>query len=179
MLTLAQIGSEAKDGPHVVKSYPSGAKVVTATMEHAVRLAPMIRKLDKFECMAMGSTPIEALTYGLHMDDVTLTVLNKEGNPIAMFGVGHPKRDTNEHPRGYIWLLGSEDIKRYGYEFMRDSKKFAKMLIQPYSVLENYVYAHYDEAVKWLMFLGADIVTKKDISGLPFYKFRFKNPNLN
>lgn len=178
MLTLDQIDSEAKSPSHLIKSYPSGASVVTASMEHVVRLAPNLRKLDTFECMAMGSTPFEALTYGLHKDDMTFTVLDKEGNPIAMFGVGQSGKGKTDRPRGYIWLLGSKDIEKYGYEFIRDSRRFARILIQPYEVLENFVYAHYDEAVKWLMYLGADIVHKRDISGLPFYRFRFKNPKL-
>lgn len=151
---------------NLIKEYPSGAKVVLATIEHAEELAPNLRKYDLLECVAMGTSAVDALKFGVEHGDVTLSVLNSDGSCIAMLGTG-----SADNGKAYIWLLGSEEIESRSFEFAKDSKRLAQLLVQPYGVAYNYVYAEYHDSVRWLQWIGANFHDKVLVKDLPFYEF--------
>lgn len=146
--------------------YPT-LEIVDAHPDHADYLAPRLRSGDKMECMCLGQKPLEALQTALEHDMATLTVLNKKGKPIAMFGVG----EGEDFP--YIWLLGTDELsKKCKKDFIKYSKMWVSELLKlTGGVAANYVYKYNRPAVRWLRWVGADFIGDIEFNKEPFYKF--------
>ena len=146
--------------------YPT-LEIVDAHPDHADYLAPRLRAGDKMECMCLGQKPLEALQAGLEHDLATLTVLNKKGKPIAMFGIG----EGEDVP--YIWLLATDELsKKCKKDFIKYSKMWVSELLKlTGGVAANYVYKYNRPAVRWLRWVGADFIGDIEFNKEPFYKF--------
>ena len=150
----------------ILKKYASGQSVCIATLAHAEKLAPLLRKEDITEAKAFGyPSSIEALTEAIAADDLSITCLDAEGVPFAMLGVGRAG-DTS-----YIWLLGSEGIKDNWYTFAKGSKEWIQPLIKKYGKVTNFVLESYETSVRWLNWLGADFTKRVEIGGEMFLEF--------
>ena len=154
----------------LIKKYSNGCRAVLATKEHAKELAPFLRLKDRLEVNAeQFSTCEEALMAGLNNDDLTITALDKEGKPFAMFGVG------TALDKPYIWLLGSAGVKDNWYVFAKASKYLLPFLITDYPVVSGLVIKEYKISIKWLKWLGAIFIREVEHNGTPFYEFIIKN----
>ena len=154
------------DMDKVLKKYKSGQSVCVATLAHAEKLAPLLRKEDITEAKAFGYPSSKAaLTEAMAADDLCVTCLDAEGVPFAMLGVGRVE-DTS-----YIWLLGSDGIKDNWYAFAKGSKEWLQPLIKKYGKVTNFVLASYETSVRWLSWLGADFTKKVEIGGETFLEF--------
>lgn len=144
--------------------------IVSATDDDAKCIYPFMRSIDQLECACAGHTPLEALRAGLKYDEVTLTGLDPQGEPFVMFGSG-----VGVDNMPYIWLLGTDAVTDYGYDFLKASRRWAKILTQPYGAAMNVV--HKDNAVarRWLKFIGAVFLRDVEISGHPFSEFVISN----
>ena len=154
------------DMDKILKKYSSGVTVCVATLAHAEKLAPLLRKEDITEAKAFGYPSSKAaLTEAMAADDLCVTCLDAEGVPFAMLGVGRVE-DTS-----YIWLLGSDGIKDNWYTFAKGSKEWLQPLIKKYGKVTNFVLASYETSVRWLSWLGADFTNKVEIGGEVFLEF--------
>ncbi len=144
-----------------------GCKVTLATMEHAEYVAKNMRAIDVLEAKCIGHTPLEAVSCGLEIDDITLTGFDKEGNPACIMGAG-------KHDIAYIWLLGTDAIEKNSYVFLKMSRDIIKFLAKPYGVVSNFV--HKDNLVsrRWLTFCKAEFVNEVSLDNQPFYQFQIK-----
>jgi len=139
--------------------------VVLATKEHVEAIYPFMRKADQLEVHYLNSSPKESLLKGLAYDDLTLTALDPDGVPFAMFGAGSLIEG------GYIWCLGTDGVNDNGYDFIKASRKYTKLLTEPYNVTFNYVHAENEAALKWLKFCGAEMISETQFSNQPFFQF--------
>ena len=139
--------------------------VVVATEEHVERLYPFLRSIDQMEVACMGSTPRDSMLRALEYDDVTLTALDDEGVPFAMFGVGQ-NGDT-----AYIWCLGTEGVNDNAYQFLKCSREWTQRLTRPYGATYNYVHKDNDVAIRWLRFCGALFIKEHTFATQTFYEF--------
>lgn len=154
------------DMDKILKKYSSGVTVCVATLAHAEKLAPLLRKEDITEAKAFGyPSSKEALTEAMAADDLCVTCLDAEGVPFAMLGVGRVE-DTS-----YIWLLGSDGIKDNWYTFAKGSKEWLQPLIKKYGKVTNFVLASYETSIRWLSWLGADFTNKVEMGGEVFLEF--------
>lgn len=140
-------------------------KVVPATEDHIEALYPFIRKADQLEVACMGHTPQESLTYAFNNDDVTLTALDEDDVPFAMFGAGKAGQ------LAYIWLLGTEGVNDNAYDFLKASRKYTQDLVKPYGCAFNFVHHENKVALKWLRFCGATFIRSIEFSNQTFYEF--------
>lgn len=149
-----------------VIKYPT-VDVVQAHPDHADYLASKLRAEDKMECMCLGKKPIEALHEAFEFDIATLTALNKQGKPIAMFGVG----EGDFFP--YIWMLGTNELsKTCKKDFVKFSKQWVMELLKfTGGMAGNFVYKYNRPAVRWLRWVGADFIGETEFNKEPFYKF--------
>jgi hypothetical protein len=139
--------------------------IVEATEEHIEDIYPFMRKADQIEVACMGHHPKQSLQNGLKNDDVTLTALDPEGVPFAMFGVGQ----VNNH--AYIWWLGTESVTDNAYDFLKASRKWTQLLTKPYGTTFNFVHQENKLAIKWLKFCGATFLRKLEFKNQPFFEF--------
>jgi len=152
-------------GDYVIKEYKT-AKAVLATEEHALALAPLLRVKDRMEVGAYGfNDETDALMSAIQNDTITITAMDADNNPFAMFGVGTTKGIS------YIWLLGSEGVKDNWYVFAKASKQILPHLLHEHPIVTNLVLKEYEESVRWLKWLGAKFLREIEINGCLFYEF--------
>lgn len=129
-------------------------------------LSAYLRPEDVAECEAQGKTPLDALAEGLERSDVCYTLLDPAGMPVAMLGVG---------AGGYIWLLGTDGIRKHQTTFLRHCKGFLRTLYDEtgYDLLFNYTYIENELHHKWLKWLGFSFLRVVSLppSNKLFYEF--------
>ena len=152
-------------GMDKVVSFEGKCKVVESTRDHVERIYPYMRKADQIEVACMGHTPEQGLLAGLEHDDATLTALDVDDVPFAMFGVGQ------FHENAYIWCLGTDGVNDNAYDFLKASRKYTQALTKPYGVTFNYVHKDNEAALKWLKFCKASFLMEITISNQPFFQF--------
>ncbi len=113
----------------------------------------------------MGGEPRQSLLRGLETDDVTLTALDADDVPFAMFGVGQIANQA------YIWCLGTDGVSDNRYDFIKASREWTQRLTKPYSAAFNFVHQDNHDAIKWLKFCGASFIRKLTFSNQPFFEF--------
>lgn len=152
--------------------------IVRATREHAIALAPTMRKADAAEVWASGRySPQEALLESLRASAEAYTLLI-DGEPAVMWGVVPlPTRTLLAPPAGAVWLLGGEAVTRHKRLFLRLSRVGLARLLERYPVLVNAVDARYVQAVRWLRWLGFTVGEAQPfgVAGLPFHPISIRS----
>ena len=133
---------------------PERARVVPAVAAHVEALAPCLREADRREIRAAFGRPADAvLRAGFRNAKRCWTVLAGE-RPIAMFGVGR-----RPQPRiGTAWLLASEEFERHGRQLRREGPYWVDALMIGHDVLTNFVPDENRVAVRWLTWLGFELL---------------------
>jgi len=148
--------------------------VVLSVPSDVDRLAPRLREADRLEVeAASGLSPLEALRHGYeHSEDPRTVMLAND--PIALFGVvpfPYPQYDW-----GVPWMLGSDAVLEHWFGFARGSVREFEILRRPYSVLTNHVDPRNELAVRWLRWLGFDLLETAPygVAGLAFTRFEWR-----
>ena len=141
--------------------------VIDAHPDHADYLSDKLRDIDNVECMAFGRKPLEALMLAFEHDMATMTVVDKDNNPLAMFGIG----EDDEMP--YIWMLGTKEFPKIARrDLVKHSKTWIRELLKiTGGAAGNVVHCYNRPAVRWLEWLGASFTHQFTIKGEPFYQF--------
>ncbi|MFB2563649.1 phage protein Gp13 family protein [Rhizobium sp. IMFF44] len=144
--------------------------------EDVTYLAPRLREADRQELLAAGSpSPEQSLTDGLMLSKQCISIVDEEDRAVAMFGVC----PSSEEGVGFVWLLGSDEIKRDKTKFLRRSKQWVDIFHEEFAVLTNFVDRRNEVHLKWLRWLGFKflrIVNAPGPGNLPFYEFaRIRN----
>jgi len=141
--------------------------VIDAHPDHADYLADKLREIDVIECMAFGKKPKEALMSAFDYDMATMTVVDKNNTPLAMFGVG----ENDEMP--YMWMLGTKEFPKVARrDLIKHSKTWIRELLKiTGGSAGNVVHCYNRPAVRWLEWLGANFTKQLTIKGEPFYQF--------
>jgi hypothetical protein len=118
------------------------------------------------------ATPKEALKRGFKNSFICLSII-LNGKVIAMFGC------STEYlcgDRATIWLLAAPELEQIKLRFLKNSKKFIKLFLEYYPILENFVDARNTKSIEWLKFCGAELEDPKPYGKeqLPFRYFSFK-----
>lgn len=141
---------------------------------HIPIVAQDMRDADRLEVLAShGMTPQEALEECIKQSDIAFTGFDKKGVPMLMFGAGS---ESILDPVGIPWMLTAENIYSMQMEFLRVSRYYVFMLRKRYPLLENYVDARYDMAVRWLAWCGFTIHEPEPygVEGQLFRRFTMK-----
>ncbi len=165
MLSLNPFYIRAQTGMARLRVQEGNCFITEATKEHIEQIYPFMRKADQIEVACMGHTPKEALEYSLENDDLTLTALDPEGVPFAMFGVGQVNN------LAYIWWLSTDSVTDHAYDFIKASRKWTQILTKPYGATFNFVHEENKMAIKWLKFCGAVFTRKLNFNNHPFFEF--------
>ena len=84
-----------------------------STLEDIKYLAPRLRYEDKREILAnSGLAPYEALYFSYRYADISFTIVNKQNEPVAIFGINDAGNNV-----GAIWLLATDKLKDIQYFF--------------------------------------------------------------
>jgi hypothetical protein len=140
-----------------------------STLEDIKYLAPRLRQADKEEILAsVGLTPYEALMIGYLENVIVFTIVNKNNEPVAIFGINDVGNNV-----GAIWLLATDKLKDIQYTFLRENKKVIDFLNTKYKILWNFVDCRNSLHIRWLKWCGFKFINKQKYGVLnePFYEF--------
>lgn len=149
-------------------------QIIKATEYHAAAVAATMRKADVDEVWAASrSTPYAALRKSMEFSHGEACTGLADNIPICMFGMG---RYTLLSQIGVPWLLGTDAIAKHGMHFLRTSKRYIEIQRKRYSLLLNYVDARHIIAIRWVRFLGFELLPAKPIGvdRMPFHQFRME-----
>jgi hypothetical protein len=164
--------SGLEDLDEVLKEYKSGHKVVCALPRHVPYLIKNLRSEDLLEVQCFSDTPEKAFLIALSNDETTMTVLAPDNIPYAMFGVGYSDEGT------YIWMLGTTDVLKYKYEFIKRCREWVWAFVGIYEKVYNYVHVDNKLAIKWLKWCGAEFENEYIIKEERFLKFMITKDNI-
>jgi len=119
-----------------------------------------LRDDDRFEMMfEFGEDYIEIIKEELKSASSHIQIIVNEINePLGIFGYKEIDSETAE-----ICLLVTDEFKRYFKDFIYQAKTYIAEWMQEYSRLENFVYKHNKQAMRWLKILGFQIVEYDDM----------------
>jgi len=154
------------------------ARVRPATVNDCNTLGPRLRQADKEELkLSCGYGPITALTLSMNASDTAYVAVDEDDIPFAMFGVV----DTYQDFIGVPWMLGSTGIYKHATQFKRECKDWLATISQDYQVLVNYVHADNHKAIRWLKWIGFQMIyldPEYGVGKAPFYEFVKVNENV-
>jgi len=155
-----------------VHKYPSGHQVIPATLDHVEHIATHMRYHDVLEVEAHNFTPHAALECALRLDIETYTIVDHNDVPYGMFGCGAG------HEGFYIWMLGTNDVKKYRRIFIKHSRAWVWGFVGIYEKVYNYVHTENKLAMRWLRWCGAEFEEPILINDQPFSKFTINKENV-
>lgn len=140
-----------------------------ATEKDCHYLSTRLREDDYQEIKAMTGYPaLESLLAGLHLSDVPMVICNEQNIPVAMLGV------VPQGLLGFIWMVGTDDLKKISLSFLRNSKDVCDVMKDKYQLLYNFVDARNTLHITWLKWMGFTFINKHNqygIEGKLFYEF--------
>lgn len=144
-----------------------------ASRVHCCQLAPQLRASDALECYrASGKEPLEALLDSIRLSDEDMCwTAFLSGHPVAIFGANDLGYG---HDVGGIWLLASPRIYENKLDFMRNCKKYLKIMHERYEWLTNFIDMDNQPTQAWLPRLGFRPVNFEEHFGfarLPFIQY--------
>ena len=141
-----------------------------STMDDVYHIAANMRKDDRNEVFASGGmSPLKAMKKSFEYTEDCATFL-VNGKPAAMFGLKHTGLITRT---GIPWLLGTDDIQKDVYGFLKLSKVLYNYGISRCDYMYNFVDVRNTESQKWLKWMGFDVEEAQPygLFGMPFKKF--------
>jgi hypothetical protein len=147
-------------------------EIVPGLVCHAVELAANMRQADIDEVWAAGHvTPLQSLLQSVEGSRDTFAGL-ADGKVVCMFGVG---TTTLISDVAIPWLLGSADLPKHSIAFLRANKARIQEMKQNYKVMRNFVDARNHKAIRWLKWLGFDILPPQSFGAdkMPFHPFQY------
>lgn len=136
----------------------------------AAALAAVLREGDRREIAALGITDVEwALRQSVASSTYARTALTN-GKMACIFGVS-PRSIV--YGIGSPWMLGSDEVTRYGFTFVREVGRQLQGMLKVYPILENWVHAENAPAVRWLRRAGFTLepAAPYGVNGAPFHHF--------
>ena len=133
-----------------------------------IYLSENLRKEDIQEIQAVtGLPPLLSLLTGLKMSSVPLVICNADCKPVAMLGV------VPNGLIGFIWMVGTDDLKKISLSFLRNSKDVCDVLKGKHQILHNYVDKRNKLHINWLKWMGFSIINEVNygIENRKFYEF--------
>ena len=133
-----------------------------------IYLSENLRKEDIQEIQAVtGLPPLLSLLTGLKMSSVPLVICNADCKPVAMLGV------VPNGLIGFIWMVGTDDLKKISLSFLRNSKDVCDVLKSKHQILHNYVDKRNKLHINWLKWMGFSIINEVNygIENRKFYEF--------
>jgi hypothetical protein len=132
-------------------------------------IASRLREHDKKDVKAAGLEPHRALLDGYIYSSDLRTICLPDGTPAAMFGVAPIKADGLNI--GSIWLLGTDELVKYRWKFLRESRYWLRHMSVGFDLLCNCVHRDNTEHIRWIRWLGFSFLRHTESHGEPIIEF--------
>lgn len=145
--------------------------IVPANTEDVLYVGEHMRQADREEGRAATGIPAQS---ALHLtvlgSKMTLAGL-ADGIPVCVFGLGHASI-ISEIARP--WLVGTDEIEHYQFAFLRHNKAIVHGWAADHYLLENWVDARHEASIRWLRWLGFNILPKEPFGPFKMNFHRFE-----
>lgn len=151
--------------------------IISANAEHAAHIARYIRDSDRAEIMASsGLEPMEALNASMLWSSMIWTG-RIDCEPVCIFGVGGPYLIGG---LGIPWLIATDKVMTAKFQFLSLNKIYVRQMLGVYTVLKNYVDARNTDSIRWLEWIGFQIMDAEPFGymELPFHPFEMRRSNV-
>src|SRR5690606_34030015 len=123
-----------------------------AAPEDCFTLAPNLREEDVQEILhASGLSPLHGLIHSFRPGTTLAVVWGDE--VVALFGHSGDPGEV-----GYPWMLASPALSKIRKSFLRECRRHVQEMLDIYGYLTNFVWAHNTVHIKWLQWLGFEIL---------------------
>jgi hypothetical protein len=139
-------------------------EVVPATLEHAARMAPIMRAEDSTEVLSLGFSNYDALRHSIEGSFLAEAAI-VDGEVGAMWGACAQAYAGN---KAFMWMLGTDHVPRNVKALLRGSRSFVAHVHQFYPVLECLVDMRYEKACRWIAWMGFKQLGVAPMNGVPF-----------
>lgn len=135
--------------------------------------------MDVLEIKKFGGIgPEDALRISLQGAKLAYCLRDNSGTPVSILGIS-----WLPSPRaGVAWFLSSHIIDKIGLLFLHDTRTSIDEFMQGHDVISNYVYSRNEKTIKWLKWLGFEVLSETTTpysDGELFYEMaRFQNPTI-
>lgn len=138
-------------------------EIKNAAMDDVLNITYHLRAADIKEITIKGNTPKEALLRA-YENSYECKILLLKNKRIGIYGISS---------KGIIWFLGTDEIEKHPFFFVRTGKKVIDKWLKKHKTLWNIVDSRNITHIKWLKLMGAKInCTKKFIiNEVQFYTF--------
>ena len=146
------------------------AHVEDCKFEHIAPVAINMRADDVREIWCSSkSRPLMALKSSFFLCPNAKTIM-VDDKPAAIFGIN---RLSVLNDTGIPWLLGTPKLEGISYKFVKYSRIYLQKMSKDFARLENHVDARNTASIKWLRWLGFDIMEAKPYGPFEvlFHKF--------
>ena len=145
-------------------------RFLPVTPEHIQHVATNMRQADVDEVKAFGREPLESLTTGVRLSDLSMC-LEIDGDICCILGL---VKVSMVNSIGVPWMLGTHAIMDHKREFMKQSQIVLQHVLAESNELYNYVHDQNRVSIRWLKWLGFTIEEPQPsgINGELFHKFR-------
>ena len=141
---------------------------------HQHYVAANMREHDVQEIWAQSmSRPLDAVDYALKTSSHSWAGVHND-EPFALFGVSPVSLIGGV---GSPWLLGTDQVANVSKPFLRGCVEFIDAMREVYPTMVNYVDARNEVSIRWLKWLGFDILDAEPYGPFkqPFHKFVMEN----
>ena len=150
----------------------SKVEITTSTFRHAKELSLTLRENDKLEAQAMGLNPVKGC-FDVYRRAIWRMTGLIDGKVAAMWGIaGNPLGDV-----GQVYLITGTEVEKISpLRFARIYKEQVEVMKTIFPILENYVDARYEGAIRLLKIAGFELSGPFEIEPTKalFYKFRIQ-----
>lgn len=123
-----------------------------STSDDIIFLFNKLRKADIEEISLLGYTPLRALMESYIKSEESFTaIIDKQ--IAGMFGIARLKENKNI---ASIWFLGSDEINKIPFKWIKIGKSYIKYFLTKYKYLINTVSKQNFQHIKWLKLMGAN-----------------------
>lgn len=147
--------------------------ITPVSLRHVTELAQGMREADRQEVWAAGhQTPEQAVHLSLAASRQAWVGLADE-RVVFIVGVGS---GTILCLTGVPWLLATNKMEQHARRFLRESREMVAVMREDYALLRNYVDVRNRVAIRWLRWLGFEILPPEPfgIDSLPFHPFEMR-----
>lgn len=128
-----------------------------------------MRLADRAELSAMGFPPFAGLEASRVASDRCWTYI-PNGRPVGICGCRFLANADGES-YGLVWLMGTPDISAHPVAALRHTKKAFPLLVEGCDISGNMVDSCNRTYVRWVQWLGYELVGEVDVRGRQFIRF--------
>lgn len=140
-----------------------------AKREEAVWLSSRLRFEDRREAEVIHQGKIDLVRSMRHSDDTFTVRFSPQGDPVALFGVGH---DPQDKFMGVPWFMATAEVHKGALALWREAPHWIDMWQERYPHgLHNLVDSRNLLHIRWIAKAGFTLGNTAIIHGFPFIYF--------